>query len=137
MYPSTALHKLDNPPRKLVDKLPVCVFYANGETLYAFEASWQNLFDFIKIENREVFEVKCDPLSDSWQSANDQPWGVRFRVPVLFRCVAHPYGTTISLKTGRWQNNYHLAPGQSRLISHKWLHGKHLIVQQSWLSFKG
>jgi hypothetical protein len=138
MYPSTALHHPDHPSRELSDTLPVCVFYSDGEKLYAFEASWNNLFDFIKAEKRGQFEVKFDASSDFWQSANSQPWGIRFREAVTFRFVMNAEGNiTIMLKKGRWKNEYRLFSNRSRLISHKWDSKRHLIIQQPWCSFKG
>ncbi len=138
MYPNTALHHPDHPPKELSDTLPVCVFYSNGRQLYAFEASWQNLFDFMKVEKREQFEVKSGVSSEDWQLANDQPWGIRFQVAVSFRFGMSQGGNSIlMLKKGLWKNRYMLFSGQSRLISHKWDSGRHLIVQQPWCSFKG
>ncbi len=137
MYPNTALHHPDHPIRELSDTLPVCVFYSDGEKLYAFEASWKNLFDFIKVEKREQFEVKVGTSSDSWQQAHGQPWGVRFQEPVSFRFTVNSEGNiVVTLKKGRWKNEYSLFSNRSRLISHKWDSGRHLIVQQPWCSFK-
>lgn len=138
MYPTTALHHPDHPPAGLSDKVPVCAFYSSGEKLYAFEADWKNLFDFIKMEKRDQFEVKTAHSSGVWQSANDQPWGIRFRALVMFRTDVNLEGKiTITLKKGTWKNEYVLSPGRSRLISHKCVNGKHFIVQQPWCSFKG
>ncbi len=137
MYPNTALRLAGQPPGKPSDTLPVCAFYSSREKLYAFEASWQNLFDFIKVEKREQFEVKFDVFSSSWQLANDQPWGIRFQEPVVFRCGMDQAGRImVMLKKGGWKNEYMLLSNQSRLISHKWVSGRHLIIQQPWCSFK-
>ena len=133
MYRVQVLHHPDYPPRQsFSDSLPICVFYTDGQKLFAFEASWQNLFDFFKTEKRDPFEVVPSP--DSWHSANTQSWGKRFHHPVLFSYTRNPYGRiSVTLTKERWKNQYDLQPGRSRLISYK----GQFIVQQPWCSFKG
>jgi hypothetical protein len=136
MYPDTALRAVGTPPRKSVDTLPVCVFFSDGEKVYAMEASWQNFFDFFKMDKTQ-YEVQADAAPEEWRSANKEAWGVRFHEPVRFCVGVNTQGyPMVTLRKGTWKSEYVLYPGKSRLVSHKWVRGRHFIIQQPWCSFK-
>ena len=74
--------QIRNHPKGPQPRRDVCIFRNEDGELYAFPATWQNMFDFFK--SKDEFKVEPEKLNGVTHCANDMPWGKRFETPTSF-----------------------------------------------------